>query len=631
MGDNSDSENEDLDHKTVVPEWPDVIKAKIAEAREHFAAFKAEMGCPDSDLVVYGTVVSSFEAEEHERGPLWWLTDVVSTVDGRRVDLPGWALYVGRLDLGAYEGKRVKAIVELAFEKELAKRGFALRARPLLTNVPEPEWEEINKSVNQLEKLKEEIEKKSHTKENIKQQLAKAKEKLKEAKESCETLKSEVGVLQHQMDVLKAKRSILGFEDAENQSDESPAANLSLKEIAEKAHAALVTSGGIYTPELIRDFTVLLATGDLIVLAGSSGSGKTSLCREYARVTGGVCHVIPVKPNWTSADDLLGFYSPIEKRFLTTPFLNALIEAQQDPDRLHIICLDEMNLARPEYYFADFLSVLEERSEAACIELNVPNRRKSIERAQVRRILEVIPDQVGPETSLEDLLAAEEVKAGLLKAFNVTNVDDLRNVWTTLQQQMSLSFEQTGDLVIPGNVRFVGTMNVDETTNFFALKILDRAQILQLTNPIFEPKPQEKAPKSTAPFHVSPGSFGRIKPYPKYSDQSLVVRHLKEIGEKCFRPLRVDLSLRMMRQAQLYESLSMSAGMSNKEILSNVVRHKLFPKCVFELDMNSSSAIEKLQTFVLDYENLLSPDCAQEVRTLIDMGRKNRSINWWLL
>ena len=56
-----------MDHKTVVPEWPDVIKAKIAEAREHFAAFKAEMGCPDSDLVVYGTVVSSFEAEEHER------------------------------------------------------------------------------------------------------------------------------------------------------------------------------------------------------------------------------------------------------------------------------------------------------------------------------------------------------------------------------------------------------------------------------------------------------------------------------------------------------------------------------------------------------------------------------------
>ncbi len=638
MSDNGNGENEGMVHENKATEWPDDIKAKIAQAKERFETFKAEMGCPNTDMVVYGTVVSSFEAVEHEKGRLWWLTDVVSTVDGGRVYLPGAALYIGRLDLGAYAGKRVKAIVELAFENEIAKRGFALRARPLITDVPEPEWEEINKSFKQLENLKEEIEKKSHTKENVNQQLFEEREKLleterknRETEESYETLKREVGLLQQQLDVLKTKRSILGFEDAENQSDESSVANLSLKEIAEKAYAALVTSGGIYTRELIRDFTVLLATGDLIVLAGSSGSGKTSLCREYARVTGGVCHVIPVKPNWTSADDLLGFYSPIEKRFLRTPFLNALIEAQQDPDRLHIICLDEMNLARPEYYFADFLSVLEERSEATCIELNVPNRRKSIDREQVRRILEVIPDQVGPETSLDDLLATEEVKAGLLKAFNVTNVDDLRNAWTTLHQQRGMLFEETGDLVIPGNVRFVGTMNVDETTNFFALKILDRAQILQLTNPIFDSKLQEKVSESTAPFRVSPCSFGRIKPYPKYSEQSLVVKHLKGIGEKCFRPLRVDLSLRMMRQAQLYESLSRSAGMSDREILSNVVRHKLFPKCVFEVDMNSSSAIEKLQTLVLDYENLLSPDCTQDIRTLIDMGRKNRTINWWLL
>lgn len=631
MGDNCDGENKGLDHKHDVAEWPDEIKAKIAEARERFLTFKAEMGCPNTDLVVYGTVVSSFEAEEHERGPLWWLMDVVSTVDGSRVDLPGWALYVGRLDLAAFDGKRVKAIVELALDYELAKRGFSLRARPLITDVPEPEWEEINRSVNQLGNLKEEIEQKSQRKQQVNQQLSKAREKLREVKENCESLKVDVGILQHQLDVLKAKRAILGFEDTGNQTDKSTAASLSLKEIAEKAHAALVTSGGIYTPELIRDFTVLLATADLIVLAGSSGSGKTSLCREYARVTGGVCHVIPVKPNWTSADDLLGFYSPIEKRFLTTPFLNALIEAQQDPNRLHIICLDEMNLARPEYYFADFLSVLEERSEAARIELNIPNRQKSVDRELVRGILEVIPDQVSPESSLDDLLAAEEVKAGLLQAFNVTNDDDLRKAWTLLQQQMNLSFEETGDLVIPPNVRFVGTMNVDETTNFFALKILDRAHILQLTNPIFDSRPQGKTPKSTAPFHVSACSFGKIKPYPKYSEQSLVVQHLKEIGEKCFRPLRMDLSLRMMRQAQLYESLSKSVGMSSSEILSNVIRHKLFPKCVFEVDMNSSSAIEKLQTLVLDYERLMSPDCAQEIRTLIDMGRKSRSINWWLL
>ena len=149
VSENGDGENEGMVHEYKVEEWqwPDYIKEKIAKAKERFETFKAKMGCPDTDLVVYGTVVSSFEAEEHEKGPLWWLTDVVSTVDGRRVDLPGWALYIGRMDLGAYDGKRVKAIVDLAFEFELAKRGFALRARPLLTDVPEPEWEEINKIV----------------------------------------------------------------------------------------------------------------------------------------------------------------------------------------------------------------------------------------------------------------------------------------------------------------------------------------------------------------------------------------------------------------------------------------------------------------------------------------------------
>ena len=124
----------------------------------------------------------------------------------------------------------------MAFENEIAKRGFALRARPLITDVPEPEWEEINKSFKQLENLKEEIEKKSHTKENVNQQLFEEREKLleterknRETEESYETLKREVGLLQQQLDVLKTKRSILGFEDAENQSDESSGANLSLR------------------------------------------------------------------------------------------------------------------------------------------------------------------------------------------------------------------------------------------------------------------------------------------------------------------------------------------------------------------------------------------------------------------
>ena len=81
------------------------------------------------------------------------------------------------------------------------------------------------------------------------------------------------------------------------------------------------------------------------------------LVKSFADAIGGKAFIIPVKPNWTSAEDLLGYYNPLEKKYLATPFLEALLEAQNNPTIPYFICLDEMNLARIEYYFADFLSL----------------------------------------------------------------------------------------------------------------------------------------------------------------------------------------------------------------------------------------------------------------------------------
>jgi 5-methylcytosine-specific restriction endonuclease McrBC GTP-binding regulatory subunit McrB len=120
----------------------------------------------------------------------------------------------------------------------------------------------------------------------------------------------------------------------------------------------------LFSQAQLRDLLALLRTHDLIVLAGDSGSGKTSLVRGVAEAIGGVCTVVPVKPNWTGPEDLLGYYNPIERRFLPTPFLKALLDAARAPQVLHLIVLDEMNLARVEHYFADFLSRLEERAFA---------------------------------------------------------------------------------------------------------------------------------------------------------------------------------------------------------------------------------------------------------------------------
>ncbi len=141
--------------------------------------------------------------------------------------------------------------------------------------------------------------------------------------------------------------------------------NLAIKYI----QAFMYKKGIIYKESLLKSFYALLKTHDLIILAGDSGSGKTNLIKSFAEAIGGKAIIVPVKPNWTSAEDLLGYYNPIEQRFLATDFLEALFEAKQHPDIPYFICLDEMNLARVEYYFADFLSLLEDRQNTPEIKL----------------------------------------------------------------------------------------------------------------------------------------------------------------------------------------------------------------------------------------------------------------------
>jgi hypothetical protein len=85
----------------------------------------------------------------------------------------------------------------------------------------------------------------------------------------------------------------------------------------------------LYPRHVLENFFTLLRTNDLIVLAGDSGSGKTNLVQSFAKAIGGVAKIIPVKPNWTSSEDLLGYYNPLDKKYLSAPFLDALIDLNQ--------------------------------------------------------------------------------------------------------------------------------------------------------------------------------------------------------------------------------------------------------------------------------------------------------------
>lgn len=113
-----------------------------------------------------------------------------------------------------------------------------------------------------------------------------------------------------------------------------------------------------YTPEIVRRFIAGMAASKLLILEGISGTGKTSLPYSFSRYMENPATIVSVQPSYRDRTEILGYFNEFSKRFNETEFLRALYEAnyREDPT---LIVLDEMNLARIEYYFAEMLSVLE--------------------------------------------------------------------------------------------------------------------------------------------------------------------------------------------------------------------------------------------------------------------------------
>ncbi|AIK35761.1 AAA domain family protein [Bacillus pseudomycoides] len=150
-------------------------------------------------------------------------------------------------------------------------------------------------------------------------------------------------------------------------------------------------SGFTFSNEIIRDFHLNLTCLDdkhFVILNGISGTGKTQLCRLYANAVYGLDYsednpylkIIPVRPDWMDATSLFGYYSSFEKRYMKTEFLEVLLQASKEKDKPHFVVLDEMNLARVEYYMSDYLSAVESRKPIALhVQEEVTDVPKTIE------------------------------------------------------------------------------------------------------------------------------------------------------------------------------------------------------------------------------------------------------------
>lgn len=130
----------------------------------------------------------------------------------------------------------------------------------------------------------------------------------------------------------------------------------------------VATQGFTFPPPVVRDYYIALKTKPFVILAGLSGTGKTRLTELFAEaLTENLpdqYRLLPVRPDWTDSTPLIGFYNLLADEYVSTPFLELLEEADraENRQRAFFVCLDEMNLARVEHYFADVLSAMETRA-----------------------------------------------------------------------------------------------------------------------------------------------------------------------------------------------------------------------------------------------------------------------------
>ncbi len=423
------------------------------------------------------------------------------------------------------------------------------------------------------------------------------------------------------------------------------------KQLAGYVQAYLWRKGMRYSRAQLLDFITLLRTHDLIVLAGDSGSGKTSLIKSVAAAIGGQCTIVPVKPNWTGSEDLLGYYNPIEGRYQPSQFLLALLKAARDPEVPHFICLDEMNLARVEFYFADFLSLLETREEAPWIPLySTAEERQAVVDNRIFLALEQEARKragLSDEVTFEEILMNDQANLELRKLAGFQESDTLLAHHAKIRRSISGLIEIPSGFAFPKNVWIIGAINVDETTHYLSPKILDRAHVMRFRNPVLvnweqvEAEVQEFDLDIDLPMNVLAGEIGVRAEYPRFDQADQQVTMLVALARNYLDPLGIEFGIRAIRQSLNYIKQGSELGIDPITALNNVALHKILPKIVLDMEKASANGQKRrdvliglrdeLQVQLLGHDESMMADSAVEaLDDLIARAEGNNGIaNFW--
>ena len=233
-------------------------------------------------------------------------------------------------------------------------------------------------------------------------------------------------------------------------------------------------------------YLTALRTKPFMLLAGISGTGKSRIVREMAFKTcpkylqdkdgttpGNYC-MIEVKPNWHDSTELIGYYSNLSQCYQFKKFVKFLIKAQMNPEVPFFVCLDEMNLAPVEQYFAEILSILETR--------NHPKSDGQTDMSTIKTGI-IVDGMFFDKITWKDEQGATHEKlipsdADWYKAF--FSVEEGSDEATQVMKYRSSYTLRNEGLKLPDNVFIIGTVNMDDTTHQFSRKVIDRAMTIEM-------------------------------------------------------------------------------------------------------------------------------------------------------
>ena len=271
-----------------------------------------------------------------------------------------------------------------------------------------------------------------------------------------------------------------------------------------------------YSIDDIRRFVSALGVTKIMILQGMSGTGKTSLPVAWGKFTRVPTTVVPVQPMWKERSDLIGYFNEFTGKFNESMILEKLYEANKT-NRIYLIVLDEMNIARVEYYFAEFLSLLE-----------LPTVDE--------RILEVT------------------------SSISKKDPKELHN----------------GKLILPDNVYFIGTANNDDSTFAISDKVYDRSMVMNLDyrcDPFIGEDDYD-------PVTISDDTLKAlfVKAQQEYALTKRGRSHIKEFDKYLSEIFQVTFGNRIRRQIEKYVPIYIACGGTEEEALDDILAKKVLRK-----------------------------------------------------